>query len=138
MVRHGARLFPNFGAQSFHPSSEDVSGRQVGAHVMALREHLLAEVNRDPARIQEYALAIFRNASSTSEQLDFRVQGIRNLHRSNMIPKRRIGTVRRMVVENQKVANAVVFKVDQAVELIAVQGRNVTLREQFDQRVIAA
>ena len=138
MVGHALCGREHLVAQLFHAARERVDLRQVRAHVMAFRDDALPEINRDPARLEEYAFAIFHDPAAAPEQLHLFRERVRDLHRPHVVPEWRVGALRRVIVQDQEVADPIIFQVDQAVEFVAIERRDFRLRKQLDKAVIAA
>ncbi|VVT14865.1 conserved hypothetical protein [Sphingomonas aurantiaca] len=102
-----------------------------------MRHDALSEIDRDPARFEEQPLTILRHASSAAEKVDLVGEGGRDLHRPDMVPEVRIVARRGVIMQDQEIADAVIFHVDHAVEFGPVRrGDTVSahiLREQLDQ-----
>ena len=109
-------------AERLRTSGERVERRQVRAHVMAFGNDALAHVDRDPTRIEEHAFAIFDDAAAAAEQFDLLCERIGHRHRPHIVPEARVGPLGGVIMEDQEVADAVIFHVDQAIEFIAVEG----------------
>jgi hypothetical protein len=52
-----------FRLKRFHPPRDRIGRRKVRTYVMAFGNDVLANVNGDPACIEEYALAVFRDSA---------------------------------------------------------------------------
>jgi hypothetical protein len=105
------------------------SARQVGALVVTRREHALAEIDRNPARVEEHALAILHDAPAAAKQLHLLRQAVGDRHRPDVVPEVRIVAFGGMVMEDQEVADAIIFQVDDAVELVAIARRDLATGE---------
>ena len=81
MVGHGFGARADFIAECSHRLVQRRGVGQVGAQVIAFGNDALADVDGDPARIEEHALAIFRDAPAPPEQLHFFRERVGHLHR---------------------------------------------------------
>ena len=80
---------------------------------MALGEDALAGVDRDPARIEEHALAVLHDAAAAAEQLHLLGQAVRDRHGAHIVPERRVDARGRVIMQDQEIADAIIFKIDQ-------------------------
>src|SRR5579884_2107219 len=101
---------------------------------MTFGKHPLSGEDGNPARIEEHALAPLHHATASSEQLDLLQKRIWNAHVLDIVPEGTARAVRRVIVENQEVPDPVIFTIDEAVELVAVDRRDFTLGEKVDER----
>jgi hypothetical protein len=103
--------------------------QHIDALVVAFGQHALADVHRHPARIEEQPFAVFDHTSPAPEQLHFLLERIRDAHGPDIVPEGRVGPLGRVIMEDQEIADPVIFGVDQPVEFVAVGGRDLPLRK---------
>ena len=138
MIRHTLGIRPDVAAERLPAAGKRVRGGRSARRSWPSRNDALAEVDRDPARIEEHAFAIFDDAAAAAEQFDLFGERLGDRHRPDIIPERRVGPLGRVIVEDQEVADPVIFQIDQAVEFVAVEGGNLASRETVRQGPVIA
>ncbi|PAV70132.1 hypothetical protein WR25_17276 [Diploscapter pachys] len=137
ILRHAApspHLCGNLFGKIANATTQVAAGGRIGARVPPLRYDALAHVDRDPRCIQEHALTILHHPAAPAPQLQLLRQAVGDRHRPHIIPERRVAPRRRVIVQDQEVADPVIFQVDHTVELVAIRCAGAPVREQLDQQ----
>src|SRR5688500_9934380 len=107
-------------------------GHRIDERIGGRRNDVLTEHHRDPTRNVEQFIILSEHAAVLPEQLEFVLEGIRKIHRPDMVPER-LRPPRGMIVENKEVTNWIITADDCSVELVAFDGADPVPRKQSEQ-----
>jgi len=96
----------------------------------------LADENRQPVGLGEEFLALENHTPAAAKYVDAMRQARRYVHRSAILPQRRVVAAGRLVVKDDEVPHLVVLVDLQAVVLIGIAGIEAAIREYGRQLVM--
>jgi len=134
MIRHVFNCLVDFNTHATQRDVETVQRHPIGAAIVVPGHNMLSEIDREPARLEKQSARVRLDSAARPKQSDLRGEAVWNGHRTHIVPKRRIAPARRVVVQDQEVADPIVFNGDEVVELIAIDVRDFFVREQLEQR----
>src|SRR5437763_1472556 len=79
--------------------------------IPCLGNDALPDIDGDPAGLEEQALAVFRHPPGASEERDLLLEAGGHRHLAQMVPEVGIVALGRMVMEDEEVADPVIFEV---------------------------
>src|SRR3712207_5489135 len=101
MRRHALRGFATGGAESGDLTLQARFRERLALRIEAPRDDILPEIDGDPARLEEHALAIIDDVAALAEQLHLVAQRVGQLHRPAMVPERSVVPLRCAIMEDQ-------------------------------------
>jgi hypothetical protein len=133
MIGHCLDAFSNARAKRVEPSEHGVQFHVVGQTIVVFGTQALSKEHREPAWRREEPVLVFFNVTAMHEERDFLAQAVGHIHVAAILPELGIVARVRVVVQDQKVAHALILEIDQAVEFVDQSRVDGLAREQLQQ-----
>ena len=95
-------------------SSQTVIRHGVRERIVPARQDPLSDIYGDPARIEEATFPVGDERTTLTKQLHSMGKGLRKLHGAAVVPECRVRTFRRVVMQDEEIAHALVLEIHHA------------------------
>ncbi|PAV67798.1 hypothetical protein WR25_02668 [Diploscapter pachys] len=116
-----------------HRGEQAILGQGIYHRIIALGHHTLSQHHRKPARDREQLVVITEEATLFTEQGNFCLQCVRNVHAAHVAPKSGVAALRQVIVQDDEIAHADIGGVHHAIIGVALNRGDRPTREQGHQ-----